>query len=231
MPNMYQEYLDAISLKGLSASGYYQGFYYDTTYNHGVAQDHDKYVNNINVMMYWLERRLGYSHKSACACIGNAMYESEMNPASLEVYQSTERGGGLYQWTPFQQYMYWPAEHGQAQYWMVCSGEGQMKRFKYEYDNNDTDVMWSPTYAENVCSWPEFRSNSKEIDGEIHEDYWTVEQLTEHFCRGYLFGGWTNQRVIYALQVYDNVNQEYHPLNPYAWLLFKMSKLNRGELW
>ena len=103
-----------------------------------------------------------------------------------------------------------------------------MLEFKAEYEQWEIDPFdseWSPHY---IATWEEFKYNHKEVDGEIVEDYWNIRELAQIFCGGYLRGGWDEQRADNAETIYNNVDGKYHPKCPIAWLLFKMSKQNRG---
>ena len=224
----YQEYEDWLILNDIPFVGFRDGFYYDNNQYDAISSDHDKFVNNVNVMMWWLERKLGYCHASACAIIGNSWRECGCNPAAWEGNQHNTRVGyGLMQWTPAYQFIF------ANDYAMCCSGKGQMLEFKAEYEVDPTDPAyeWTPPPGFGSPTWEQFRLNQFNVNGETVDDYWTVRELAQIFCGGYLRGVWDDIRADNAETIYNNVNGEYHPLNPDAWLLFKMSKLNRGELW
>ena len=221
----YQEYEDWLILNDIPLVGFRDGFYYDNNQYDAIASDPDKFENNVNVMMWWLERKLGYCHKSACAIIGNSWRECGCNPAGWEGNQHNTRVGyGLMQWTPAYQFIF------NNDYAMCCSGKGQMLELKaeYEVDPDDPAYEWSPHYP---TTWEEFKYNHKEVDGEVVEDYYTVRELAKIFCQGYLRGGWDEYRADFAEIIYDNVDGKYRPLCPIGWLYFKLKRLDEQKYW
>lgn len=221
----YQEYVDWLALNNIPLVGYRDGFYYNNNQYDAISSDPDKFTNNVNVFMWWLERKLGYCHASACAIIGNSWRECGCNPAAWEGNQhNTAVGYGLMQWTPAYQFIF------ANNYAMCCSGKGQMLEFKaeYEVDPSDPAYEWTPPPGFGSPTWEQFRLNQFEVDGETVDDYWDVRQLAQIFCGGYLRGVWDERRADNAETIYNNVDGKYRPKCPIAWLLFKMSKQNRG---
>lgn len=222
----YREYIDWLALNDIPLVGFRDGFYYNNNQYDAITQDQDKFVNNVNVMMWWLERKLGYCHASACAIIGNSWRECGCNPAAWEGNQfNTRVGYGLMQWTPAYEFIF------DNDYAMCCSGKGQMLELKAEYkqyEETPEDSEWSPHYP---TTWEEFKHNHKEVDGVVVEDYYTIRELAKIFCQGYLRGGWDEYRADFAENIYDNVDGKYRPLCPIGWLYFKLKRLDEQKYW
>lgn len=211
--------------------GKLDGFFYNTYNKYAIMNDPDKKTNNIDVMLYWL-KKLGYCDESACACVGCAMYESQMNPAAWEFqqpYEQTNTGGyGLFQWTPWTIMYYWWDEQCK----MDCNGAWQMRRFGWEYEygqEHPLDSEWQPVAEGYGWTWDDFkRGYTDEIPNP------TLEMLVEVFQRDYLRGDYAstiNYKKQYAQEVWDGwkTTHIYHPKNPFAWLYYKASKLNRRD--
>lgn len=221
----------------LPAAGKRGGFYYDETYKYAITADPDKLTNNIDVMLYWM-KRLGYCDEAACAVVGCAQYESQMNPAAWEFPgyewgpgpQGQNQGYGLLQWTPWQSILLlWDGHR------CDCNKDGswQMKRLGAEYEwglDHPLDSEWQENAYGGISgmgwTWDDFKAGFTTA-----EPTPTIDRLVEVFQIDYLRGylGGLPYKKQNAQNIWDGwkINHTYHPKNPMAWLYFKMSKLNR----
>lgn len=191
----------------------YRGWYCNTTW--GVLSEDERHHNGMRLAQALYN--FGWTEEAIAGILGNVEPESGLSPATMEgnpypdyiptnaeiLAQTSYYGGlGWVQWTPGRtELVQWADDNNLIWY----DGTTQVKRFKYEYDNNLEWPYWQ-WYA-HITSPP--------------------EDCAEFFCRRYCRPADPEASVGYrraaGLRWYDEIHDKLH--HPSFW--FVCSKRNR----
>ena len=204
-------------------TGTLYGWYWATAYG---DLTNDQRLHNAQLAVNILCRH-SFTHAAAAGIVGNMWAESSMSPGCYEEYPRLDRGYGLVQWTGnvdhsgMNPYIYWADQNG----WdWENNGPLEMNRILYERDNN-IEFVGSAEYP---GGWLTFQNIGLVEDPQtIRED---VEYAAGMFLYDYLrptpeeAAATVGNRKALAWMVYQNTKKPVP-----AWLLFKMSQLNRKK--
>lgn len=93
-------------------------------------------MKNNAEMFYLRMSAYGFSLNAICGMLGNAQYESDINPGIWESLDPYEGGYGVFQWTPYTNYADWAGAGWQD------NGDLQCDRVSYEFANG---LQYYPT--------------------------------------------------------------------------------------
>lgn len=109
---------------------------------------------NASIMWRYFVHDRGWTPNAVAAMLGNIQVESTISPRlwqgrepPADIY-ATEKGYGLTQWTPARKLIEWADDQGLD----YRSGDVQMARIVYEYENN---LQWSTDNILNM-TWQDF---------------------------------------------------------------------------
>ena len=207
-------------------TGTLYGWYWATAYG---DLTNDQRLHNAQQAVNILCRN-NFTHAAAAGIVGNMWAESTMSPGCWEEWTdepNMTRGYGLVQWTGnvdhsgMNPYIYWADQNG----WdWENNGPLEMNRILYERDNN-IEFVGSAQYP---GGWLTFQNIGLVEDPQTIQD--DVEYAAGMFLYDYLrptpeeAAATVGNRKTLAWMVYQNTKKPVP-----AWLLFKMSQLNRKK--
>ena len=193
----------------------YHGWFCNTTW--GALTEDERHHNGMRLAQGLYN--FGWTEEAIAGILGNVEPESGLSPATMEgnpypdyipsnteVLDDTSYYGGLgwVQWTPGRtELVQWAEDNHLVWY----DGTTQIKRFKYEYDNN--------------LEWPYWKWYARQTSPP--ED--CAEFFCRRYCRPYDPDATVGNRRAAGLRWYDEIHDRLH----HASFWFVCSKRNREE--
>lgn len=156
--------------------------------NYAPNSNTDQIDNATEIWNYF--RSLGYSEQATAGILGNAQYESTLNPAQWEYggyVGNLSAGYGLFQWTPASRYVnLYCNTYGYSR----LLGSHQVEWVETQTIGGLDGDQWNGVVA--PYTWAEFKVS-----------IYTPTDLAYAFCRNWERGGWNTMRATNAEYWYN----------------------------